>query len=1103
MSYYNSNDKSYPQLNNTPQFHEVDHIFTDRLRQFTDNGGQYVRLNLPKFYDRDRFSNSDGDDQYVKLKVYTVPNLQRPLFKEVIPAKLDEFKPTSKGATFGPGWATFWFHVHYKFSQRWIDANQRIVFEFDCNNELLIYDKDGVPQQAITGGGERTEFIIPESWREDTDEHEFFVEMACNGMFGGVNGGSTFRLNKLDFILPNVEAHNLSHDFHILGDAARELNGNSWQKHKARDLCNQIMDVFDPEDESTILKCRALLKSYLGEDIDSEKVFQKKVSAGKVDVYAVGNCHIDTAWLWPFAETKRKIVRSWTTQLKLMDDYPEYKFVASQAQQFKWLKMYHPEIFDKVKLKIQENQFFPIGGSWVENDTNMPSGESLARQFLLGQRYFLDNFGFKSDCFWLPDTFGYSSQIPQLCRLAGMPNFVTQKLSWNNINRFPHSTFNWVAIDGSQVLCHMPPLNTYTADANFGDVNRSLKQHLNLSTDQSSLLLYGKGDGGGGPNPGMLERLRRCRGLSNTVGSDLPVVEVGKTIPEFFENVLETSKQGTKLPSWKGELYLEFHRGTYTTQAFVKKNMRASEILLHDLEYLATLTSLYYPDDYTYPLVKIYNIWEDICLCQFHDVLPGSCIGMVYNDEVKPIFKRNFERLQKLFDEVFDVLKKNNGSKSSGILNTLPWKRSGVVAVDLENANKLKPQQVSDGKAMLYVESDASNLQILKPISSKLKYLARVVADDDYFILTNDKLKATIDKNGVIKSLIDLINGDREIIDLTGKNKRGANQLVLFDDQPLTYQAWDTELYSLEKFKYIEDASSIEVLSEGPIVASVKVTHNISNNSSISTIISIEGSNDESGSRLNFHSEVDWHETYKFLKVEFPVDINLEYANYETQFGLTKRPTHYNTSWDTAKFEVCHHKFADYSDFNYGVSILNDCKYGFSVHGNLMRLSLLRAPKYPDGDADMGHHEFRYAIYPHKGPLGADTVKQGYEFNDRLHEFVGKGVRSMDSNFLKFVSMTGPENVILSNVKRGDDDYGLPVFHENIPKKFKGHKTVILRLYESLGGKTKLFVNIDLPIKKVFKCNLLEEELEELSFDKKGFEVELRGFEVASYRVVL
>lgn len=350
-------------------------------------------------------------------------------------------------------------------------------------------------------------------------------------------------------------------------------------------------------------------------------------------------------WLWPWAETKRKIARSWANQCNLLDRYAEHRFCASSAQQYKWLETYYPALFDRVKLHVRKGTFQPIGGSWVEHDTNMPGGEALVRQFLYGQRYFESHFGERSKTFWLPDTFGYSAQLPQLCRLAGMTSFFTQKLSWNNINKFPHTTFNWVSLDGSQVLCHMAPCETYTAEANFGDVRRSITQHKSMDQDASSLLVFGKGDGGGGPTWEHLEKLRRCRGMSDNVGL-LPRVGMGGSVDDFFARLEKKAAEGTKFVTWYGELYFELHRGTYTTQANNKRNNRKSEIMLHDIEYLATLASLKdlssgEKSNYKYPKKDIDEMWENVLLCQFHDCLPGSCIEMCYDDSDEVSCTRN------------------------------------------------------------------------------------------------------------------------------------------------------------------------------------------------------------------------------------------------------------------------------------------------------------------------------------------------------------------------------------------------------------------------------------------------------------------------------
>lgn len=1108
--------KEYEKHNLQPNFKPIDHLFQDRLRQFID-GGKYRDLNLPKFYDFDRV---DTNTEYINIKSYKVPDgkngkTQRPLFKDI---NWDEVKwqDSNKGDSFGPSWKTFWFKVELSIPSEWLSKKpEAIEFQWDSNNEAMICNDKGLPLQAFTGGNERTLFRIPKRyWKEGV--HRFYVEMSCNGMFGNGSDGSPnpnryFQLSKCDLVLPNLEARRLMWDFWIIGDAAREFPGNSWQKWQANQLCNDIMNTFDPDNVESIGECRKLAKRYLGDKIDSDEVF---ATDSRIDVFGVGNCHIDTAWEWPFAETKRKIVRSWTTQLRLAEEYPEYIFVASQMQQFKWLKEYHPEILKQIKDKFTTNQFLPIGGSWVENDTNLPNGESLIRQFLLGQRFQYNEFGIYSNIFWLPDTFGYSSQVPQICQQVGINNFLTQKLSWNNINQFPLSTFNWIGIDRSQVLVHMPPANTYTASANFGDIKRSLEQHKNLRDVPTGLLLFGHGDGGGGPTDEMFEKIRRCRGMSDTSGL-LPTVHLGNTVEDFYDDILERSNGGKELPSWTGEIYLEFHRGTYTTQAYVKKLMRINEIKLHDLEWLATLVSIT-NNNYKYPKSEITALWEDLCLCQFHDVLPGSCIGMVYYEEVWPMLEKVLKNANNLINDALSIIKDDGKFTLSSLnyLNTLPWSRSEILRINQKEHSDLfdaisEDFAVKEGNDLII--SVANNLGVTKiNYKSEIRYPASVVEEEGVFVLSNKKIKATISKSGILTSVIDLEHG-REIIDATATKQTdsgesiGGNQFVLYDDEPLNFPAWDTELYSLTKYKLLTK-NEVSILTNNELESSVLIKTHISDKSSIETVVSIEGLTDfkaVQNSFIKFKSKVDWHETYKFLKVQFPTTVyTSQQANYETQFGLTSRPTHYNTSWDVAKFEVCHHKFMDLSEFNYGVSILNNSKYGGSIRGNLMTLSLLRSAKAPDDKADMGQHEFEYALYPHYGPLGSDTVKLGYNFNHKLCH----GVNSTRlPELLSSIKLTDGGSLVLSHLKRSEDDEDVSL-HENIPIKNKGQKSLIIRIYESLGGSSsgKLEFDLDvLPVDKMFKTNALEQESEEIPLHEGSVSIRLRGFEIATYKVVL
>lgn len=1096
-------DSSYPQRLSEPVPRKLESLYNGRIRQFTDTGGEYHNLNLPNFYDRHRI---DGQDN-VKLEVFDVPDLERPKFDDAM--RSAKWRHASKGDRFGPSWSTHWFRINIRIPDDWKNADQ-VIFEWDAGDEGMLYLNDGTPLIGLSGE-QRREWIVPSDWR-DGKWHQFYIETACNNMQGNnspPDPNRYFPLNRADLVVPHLDARALYIDFWIIGDASREFPGDSWQKHQARQVLNRIIDTVDRENpDESIKKCREIAESYIGTHVNSSDVYSELSPAGKLDreacVYAIGNCHIDTAWLWPFAETHRKIGRSWASQLNLLERYPEYTFVASQMQQFRWLSEDYPDLFKRVKQAVQDGRFIPVGGSWVECDTNMPSGEAMLRQFLLGQRFTEANFGFRSRTFWLPDTFGYSPQIPQLSRHACMDRFLTQKLSWNNINTYPNTTFNWVALDGTQVMVHMPPANTYTASAHFGDVKRSLQQHKNLDTDTHGMLLFGHGDGGGGPTSEMLEKLRRCRGISNTVGL-LPRVEMPKTVDQFYDSIDKTTNNGKDLVTWVGELYLEFHRGTYTTQAKIKKGNRESEILLHDAEFLATLASICNSKDkYSYPTARIDELWEKVCLNQFHDVLPGSGIEMVYED-ARAIYADVREKAEILIREALEVLGVSDYATQKfsklGALNTLPWARSQIVRVppgyhDVEQSDKFGGYIRVEGKGpgLICKTPSKSESSVTGPSVSATE------VEPGVFELKNDHLRVTV-KGGILTSVWD-IRAKREVL----AGGKYGNQLVLLEDQPLSFPAWDTELYSLDSFKYISGGKA-KILQNGPLRATIEVEQEISSQSRIRTTISLDATSSLSDtSYIEFECELDWHETYKFLKVEFPVDVRNDFATYETQFGYQKRPTHYNTTWDVAKFEVSGHKWADLSDYSYGATIINDCKYGYSIHGNLMRLSLMRSPKSPDAHADMGKHTFRYAFLPHSGGLSPEIIRTAFNFNYPLKTVFFDDSNSAADDTLKSFSISGCDSLVLNTVKRFEDD-------EDVSRKIlsvrgaRGKKSVIVRVYESLGGMARGAIVSKHPIAKVYRCNGLEDDIEQLdvlsSVDHDSVPIELKGFEVATYRLEL
>ncbi|KAI0383823.1 glycoside hydrolase family 38 protein [Hypomontagnella monticulosa] len=1065
----------YPVRARAPVGKRITHIYKERITQFYSKG-QWEKQNLLAMM----FEGVASGPPYVRLWTWAAPNLSRPTFEE---AMAGEYKPTVVGQSFGPSWSTHWFKVVLRVPADLRDK-QHLEFHWDANNEGMVWTEDGKPLQGLTGGGERVEWILPDSFR-DGKEHVIYIEMACNSMFGNPSGdiiqppdpNRYFQLVKADICAVNLDARQLWIDTWIIGDAAREFPEDSWEQHKALNVVTNIIDSYVLGDKESLKKCRKIAQEYIGSNVDSSKVYESGLTP---QVFGIGHCHIDTCWLWPWAETKRKVARSWSNQCDLMDRYPELHFACSSAQQYKWLKQLYPFAFDRVKQKVKERRFHPIGGSWVEHDTNMPSGESLVRQFLYGQRFFESNFGERSRTFWLPDTFGYSSQLPQVCRLAGMDRFLTQKLSWNNINNFPHTTFNWVALDGSQVMCHMPPSETYTAEAEFGDVSRSVTQHKSMDQDATSLLVFGKGDGGGGPTWQHIEKLRRCRGISDQVGR-LPRVHLGNSVDDFFDKLEEKAES---LVTWYGELYFELHRGTYTTQANNKRNNRKSEFMLRELELLATIASLKFTS-YKYPKADFDEMWEGVLLCQFHDCLPGSAIEMCYDDSDE-LYAKIFQTGKTIYKEIYKLFgvmqMESAGSNNTDLvaLNTLPWHRKEIVELP---------------GAVVGVACGSENLVSIKPFKTKdTKAVTVKEVGDGIFVMQNDQLTVRVE-DGTITSLLDRTVG-REIIPQGEK----ANQLVIFDDKPLYWQAWDVEVYHLDTRKVVPYGKT-KIFEDKAHRVSVLTEARISDNSSIQVILSLSAALEGQQSYVECTAHVDWHETMKFLKVEFPVDIRNTEASYETQYGIVKRPTHYNTTWDMAKFEVCCHKFADLSEHGYGVSILNDSKYGFATCGNLMRLSLLRSPKAPDAHADMGRHIIRWAILPHQGDLGSTTVRAGYNFNLPMKVLAAPKTSNVSALTTYPIKLTGDDSIILDCVKRGEDDEDVSV-ETTLPRR-KG-QSVIMRVFDSLGGRSTATVSTAWNVKRVFQTNALEDDGDEVKINKDGsFQISLRPFEVATYRLQL
>jgi alpha-mannosidase len=920
------------------------------------------------------------------------------------------------------------------------------------------------------------------------EKFKFYIEMACNDLFGPGDGGinppptnSTYTINRADLQAINLKTRQIMYDYQIIMQMARNLDWNHYRAPQAMFTANAIMNTFRKNKPETWDKCLELSHEFLS----------KTNGESQHLLNAIGHCHIDTAWLWPYAETRRKVARSWSTQIKLMELYPEHQFAASSAAQYEFVLQDYPKLFELIKKKFDSKQFWPVGGTWVEMDCNVPSGEALCRQFILGQGFFKEHFNFHSQVFWLPDTFGYSSQLPQIVRQSGMKYFFTQKISWNNINRFPHTTFLWEGLDGSQILAHMAPSETYNAQVEVEELKKSVYNNHDRPYTNESILLFGNGDGGGGPIPEMIERLRR---LSDNDG--LPKTKYGN-VEDFYKRLETNSKEFVK---WRGELYFELHRGTYTTHAAVKRYNRKSEFLLRDLEILSVFASKL-TKGYNYPKNDIKGFWKNVCRNQFHDVLPGTCIELAY-EEVYKLYEQVQYNGTKLIDSAFDAVVGDSTDLRNNhlvVFNSLGWPRTSLLEVEYSNYSNLKEKMfhqvskdlkrgyllVKDLKPFGFTSIDVSTFTSDGEPGEIDFYPANAHTHDNpstgkAYILENQLVKVQFNDAGQIISYYDK-SRYRELIP---KGQYG-NTFKMYEDTPFYWDAWDVEVFHLEKFDTIESAT-VNVFEEGPVVARLQITYQFSSTSKGIVVASLYAHSPI----VEFNATVDWRENRQLLKVEFPWNLHSDVAIYDTQFGHITRPTHFNTSWDLAKFEVCGHKFADLSEYGYGIALLNDCKYGYSTHGNVMRLTLLKAPKAPDANADMGHHEFKYAIYPHNGAFQeSDVVNVAYEFNTGPIFKVTNKSQADSLNSSSLFALDGTPNVILETVKQSEE----------------GSDTVI-RFFESLGGRGHAKISSAIKFSKVVRVNILETEepnTESIHLNEDGsFDVELKPFQILTLKLI-
>jgi alpha-mannosidase len=989
----------------------------------------------------------------IQLSVYHAPG--RISYDEALKGV---FLPLSLGEQFGPFWSTHWVRVEIDVPQEWRSAEVHLLW--DSSSEACIW-QDGQPRQGLTGSSSgwdqnalRKDYKLTEH-ASGGEKITLFVEVACNTLFGmeGARPHSQVGLlRQAEIAVFDRQAWDLWWDFRVIADMAEYLPANTPRGGQALFAANEMVNAIHLDERSTWQRGSEIAAQFL----------TTHNGEGQFNLSAVGHAHIDTAWLWPLAETRRKCIRTFSSALRYMEDYPDFIFACSQAQQYEWIEEEQPALFERIRQRVEEGRFIPAGGSWVEPDCNLPSGESLVRQFLFGQRFFQNKFGVTCTEFWEPDVFGYSAALPQILLGTGIRYFLTIKLSWNQFNRLPSNTFWWEGLDGSRVLTHFPPADNYNAEANVKDVLFSMSNFKDLDRAKEGYMLFGFGDGGGGPTPAMLEQIQRMGDVDG-----LPRVAM-RTPTEFFKRC---EKDAKGLTTWVGELYLEFHRGTYTTQARNKRYNRISELLLRDLEFLATMahatTGVNYPSD------QLNRLWKRLLTNQFHDIIPGSSIHEVYDDSATDyadlLGQGSILRQQAIENLVGSQALPDRGKNEMLlVVNTLDHPRCEIVELPEGSSTN---QTASNQRPLGMVRAPALGYAVMAAAETTTAR-AKAIDTGEYFVLENEQLKAVFQKDGGLSSLIEKHSG-RECIPAGTM----ANRFVLFDDNPADFDAWDVDIYHLEKRQEVPGAKLGRIVEHGPLRVALEFEYDLSPISTLKQTISLT----VISARMDFTNEVEWHESHQFLKVEFPLDIRAQDASYEIQFGMLQRPTHFNTSWDLARFEVCAHKWADLSEPDFGITLFNDCKYGHSAHKNILSLSLLRSPKIPDPQADMGHHVFRYGLFPHASTLQqAEVTRQGYDFNVPLI------VQPMDGKAgeVSFFSIDSP-SVIIDTIKKAEDS-----------------DAIILRLYEAYGCQARVRLASNLPIQAAWRCNLLEEEDQAVEWINGGTEFTMRPFQIVTYKLI-
>lgn len=918
---------------------------------------------------------------------------------------------------------------------------------------------------------------------EATAGTEYKIDMKA---FSGLSEGPT--KTRVRLLVINRDAEEACYKMEIAYLAAQELDQNNPEYQKIMKVVNKCINMIDLRCGKSDLFYDTIrdVNDYISKNLYSEN------KSSNINVAAIGHSHIDIAWLWQLRHTRFKSIRNFTTTINLMKQYPKYKFIQSQPQLYEYIKNDMPELYESIKKMVKEGRWEAEGGMWVEADCNVPSGESLVRQFLYGKSFFLNELGVNSEILWLPDVFGYNASLPQIMKKCGVNYFVTSKISWNQINNLPLDSFYYVGIDGSKVLTHfittpelrpanirktLPYKKTYNGMMSPQAISECWKKYKNKEINDEVLITYGWGDGGGGPTKEMLEsadyinKLQGCNNLEQ------------KFMKDFLVGLEKKLKEMKNPPEWVGELYLETHRGTYTTEGKNKKYNRENEFRYLAAEKFSTL-SMFNNGDYNQELLD--KGWKLILLNQFHDIIPGTSIKEVYDDSLE-----QYAEIEKIGDDLLQGALKNIADNISlkkdavVVYNQTSFISNEYLTIDIKNGElfdlvdnnnvALKSQVINAGKKLLFfcqgIPANGYKSYYKKPYESSYESNSIIIKKNH---LENIFYKIELDLNGNFISMFDKISG-REIL----KNRERGNVFQAFEDKPLGYHAWDIDYFYEEKMWEVNDVESIEIIESGPIRGILRIRKRF-----LDSVISQDIIIYENQPRIDFKTTVDWKQHEILLKAAFPVDVNSTTANYEIQYGHVQRQTHRNTSWDSAKFEVVGHKWADISEGDFGVSLMNDCKYGYDIKDTTMRLTLLRSPIFPHPTSGQEIHEFTYSIYSHRGDLkNGDTIQQSYALNCPLVYIDTKKNEGILKDELSIAKVTS-KNIVIEVIKKSETS-----------------SDIIIRMYESLNIRTTATLEFFKDIEEAFECNMLEKNTLKLDHLKNKIKLEFLPFEIKTIKL--